>query len=39
MSSELADSLEGDYEVVWVLEDDELEPDDLWALSRRVVRD
>jgi hypothetical protein len=35
--SELADTLKGDYEVVWVLEDDELEADDLWALARRVV--
>jgi hypothetical protein len=31
--------LDGDYEVVGVLEDDELEAGDLWAFARRVVRD
>jgi hypothetical protein len=37
--SELADTLEGDYEVVRVLEDDELDSDDLRVFSWRVVRD
>jgi hypothetical protein len=37
--SELTDTLEGDYEVVRVLEDNELDADDLWSFARRVVRD
>jgi hypothetical protein len=35
--SELANTLKSDYKVVWVLEDDELDMDDLWVFAQRVV--
>jgi hypothetical protein len=34
MQSELTDSLDGDYEVVQILEDNKLEMDDLRAFSQ-----
>jgi hypothetical protein len=37
--SELANTLESDYEVVQVLEDEELDRDNLWMFAQRVVRD